>query len=234
MGRRLCMAAALALALSGCAHQDLVKIVESEGLRIYAPTFSSLELDCGLEQDEHDRDIVFSCSAAFTLECLDHFDHSNIRGDHVSHGIRFGYDYSNDSIPDNRGQVGVFAFFDGQPHFALVGASDLLDSAAAHHGMAFAQYMIVFDGDTCHKWRSNAFQYRALCQKDSSLMVVESTDPVEYAMFVEMLRRANFDYAIYLDMGGWDDAWYRIDRRHIHRISRGCYPLLTNWLVFKQ
>lgn len=225
----------LVLVLCGCAREpEHVKIFEEEGLRIYQPIFTEMDLDCGLEQDEKDRSIVFSCSGAFTLDYQEWFSHDNIRGDHVSGGVRYGYEYTNDTIADDRGNVGVFAFYNGESHFALEGASDLLDSAAANGGMAFSQYMIIYDGDTCIRWRKNAFQYRALCQKDTSLLVIESTDVVEYAMFVEMLHRYGVKHAIYLDMGGWDDAWYRIDKRNIHRISKGCYPYLTNWITFKE
>ena len=54
------------------------------GLVIYYPQYSRIDLVCGKMPDKHDTTVIYCAEAAFTHELLDEFAHSNIDGDHVS------------------------------------------------------------------------------------------------------------------------------------------------------
>ena len=77
--------------------------------------------------------------------------------------------------------------------------------------------------------------YRALCEKQGQLCIVDSREAVEYSDFVDMLERYGVNEALYLDMGaGWNHSWWRDADGTVHEIhprldkSRYC----TNWIVF--
>ena len=78
-------------------------------------------------------------------------------------------------------------------------------------------------------------QYRALCEKDGRLCIVDSRDKVEYEKFVELLEKFAPTHALYLDMGaGWNHSWWRDTDGKVNEIhpvdkkSRYC----TNWITF--
>ena len=56
------------------------------GLIVYYPQFSRIDLVCEKMPSQQDDSVVFCAEAAFTHEVLDEFAHSNIDGDHVSGG----------------------------------------------------------------------------------------------------------------------------------------------------
>ena len=57
-----------------------------DGLIVYYPQYSRIDLVCDKMPSQQDDSIVFCAEAAFTHELLDEFNHSNIDGDHVSGG----------------------------------------------------------------------------------------------------------------------------------------------------
>ena len=72
-----------------------------DGLIVYYPQYSRIDLVCGKMPGKQDDSIVFCAEAAFTHELLDEFDHSNIDGDHVSGGKR----YKGAECKDNSGAL---------------------------------------------------------------------------------------------------------------------------------
>ena len=68
------------------------------GLVIYYPQYSRIDLVCGKMPSKTERDVIFCAEAAFTHELLDEFAHRNIEGDHVSGGKRYmGEEYKDKS-----------------------------------------------------------------------------------------------------------------------------------------
>ena len=63
-------------------QEGLVNIDDStfDGLIVYFPQFSRIDLVCGTMPSQQDTTIVFCAEAAFTHELLDEFKHSNIDG----------------------------------------------------------------------------------------------------------------------------------------------------------
>lgn len=199
-------------------------------LTVYYPQFSSIDLVCGTMPSQQDTNVVFCAEAAFTHDLLDEFDHSNIDGDHVSGGKR----YKGAKCKDNSG---AFAWF-GDTTWEFVNGeySELLDSVAAAGGMGFGQAIIIHDGESIRPlWREGTNRYRALCEKDGRLCIVDSRDEVTYERFVALLEAFAPTHALYMDMGaGWNHSWWRDSDGKVHEIhpvaekSRYC----TNWITF--
>lgn len=201
-----------------------------QGLRVYYPLFSRVDLVCGNMPAQGDSSVIFCAEAAFTHELLDKFSHSNIDGDHVSGGKRYTGAVCNDNS-------GAFAWYDDNTWEFIHGEYDeLLDSVAAAGGMGFGQAIIIYNGETIRPlWRDGEHQYRALCEKEGNLCIVDSRNEVEYDDFVVMLEKLAPRHALYLDMGaGWNHSWWRDGKGQVFEIhpkaekSRYC----TNWITF--
>lgn len=201
-----------------------------KGLRVYYPEFSRIDLVCDTMPSKQNADVIFCAEAAFTHELLDEFAHTNIDGDHVSGGKRF----TGAKCHDNSG---AFAWFsDTTWEFVHGEYGELLDSVAQAGGMGFGQALIIYDGESIRPlWREGVNQYRALCEKDGRLCIVDSRKKVEYEKFVTMLEAFAPRYALYMDMGdGWNHSWWRDSKGKVHEIhpvaekSRYC----TNWITF--
>lgn len=200
------------------------------GLRVYYPLFSRIDLVCGKMPDKGDTSVIFCAEAAFTHELLDKFSHSNIDGDHVSGGKR----YEGAVCDDN---TGAFAWYNDTTWEFIHGEYDeLLDSVAEAGGMGFGQAIIIYNDESIKPlWRDGEYQYRALCEKEGRLCIVDSRNEVEYDDFVAMLEKLAPRHALYLDMGaGWNHSWWRDGKGQVIEIhpkaekSRYC----TNWITF--
>ena len=201
-----------------------------DGLIVYYPQYSRIDLVCGKMPGKQDDSIVFCAEAAFTHELLDEFDHSNIDGDHVSGGKR----YAGAKCQDNSGACAWL----GDSTWECVNGEygEVLDSVAAAGGMGFGQAIIIHNGESIRPlWREGVNQYRALCEKDGRLCIIDSRDAVSYERFVELLEQLEPRHALYMDMGaGWNHSWWRDSDGQVHEIhptaekSRYC----TNWITF--
>ena len=201
-----------------------------KGLRMYYPKFSRIDLVCEKMPSKQDTNVIFCAEAAFTHELLDEFAHSNIDGDHVGGGKR----YKGAKCYDNSG---AFAWFsDTTWEFVHGEYSELLDSVEHAGGMGFGQAIIIYNGESIRPlWRDGVNQYRALCEKDGRLCIVDSRQKVDYETFITLLEKFAPRYALYLDMGaGWNHSWWRDSKGKVHEIhpvdkkSRYC----TNWITF--
>lgn len=206
-----------------------VQIDSTTTLVIFKPKFTKVELYCGQMPSKANRQVVLCAEAAFTGKCLDKFDHLNIAGDHVSAGRRYpGY-----SCKVN---TGAFVYANGGWQFLYKDYSGALDYAAENHGMGFAQILIVHQGvslDTGLKALDKPNIYRALCEIDHQLCIIETRTPMTISDFQRELLLLDVDEALYLDMGkGWNHSWYRDadgNARDIHPYS---HPYCTNWIAF--
>lgn len=199
-----------------------------EGLTVYYPQFTSMDLVCANTSPEDDKNAIFSCAGAFTGSIMDEFQHTNIAGNHVS-SSKFYKGYS------CKKNTGAFVWSKGQWKFLLKNYAAELKNVAdsSGSGMGFGQNMIIHNGKTQPLCRSNNFQYRALCEIDGKLCVVQSNESVPYKDFVDMLNTAKVTHAIYLDMGGWDHAWYRNwSDSDVTYINVSSHTMYTNWVTF--
>ena len=110
-----------------------------------------------------------------------------------------------------------------------------LDSAAAHHGAAFTQEMMIHKGEFIPIKRpdGNVNVFRALCELDGRLCIIESETSVRFGDFKSNLRQIGVTEALYLDMGvGWNHAWYRPTADSLVELHPKYHDYCTNWITF--
>ena len=109
-----------------------VERVDSVGLVILYPQFSTIDLVCDTMPSKDDASVILVAEAAYTGECLKQFKHSNISGDHVSRGVLYrGY--------KSRRNTGAFVYYNDAWKFCEQPYRNELDSAAHYGGAGFAQ-----------------------------------------------------------------------------------------------
>ena len=210
--------------------EETVRIDSTEKFVAYYPKFERIDLVCGVMPEKTVRSVVIMAEAAFTGSLLKEFKHTNIAGDHVSSGVRYkGYKCKRNT--------GAFVFYQGAWKFLYQDYSDELDSAALYGGMGVAQEMMIHKGvEVEHKRpNGNRNQFRALCEKDGCVCVIETCGVVTFGAFIHDLLDYGVTEALYLDMGpGWNYAWWRDGNGRTHdihpRIRTSVY--CTNWIVF--
>lgn len=222
--------------MTDCTRTTLppVEVDTTAELIAYYPSLGGgMDLVCGVMPATTDPQVAMCVEGAFTHALLDHFEHTNIDGDHVAAGVR----HAGARCKDNSGAF-IYYYVGEKPVWRFVRGNydEALNVAAAHGGMGFGQALIVYDGQRIEPlWRKGQHFYRALCQRRGKLCVVDSRQRVDYATFVDELMRYGVSYALYLDMGsGWNHSWWRDARGTVHEIhpriekSRFC----TNWVTF--
>lgn len=128
-------------------------------------------------------------------------------------------------------------WYDGTWRFAKKPVD--LHPVAEKKGMAFCQRLLILDGETQPMWqrmRKNKTQYRALCEVDHRLCIIESKNVITFERFLSLLEQQRVTNAIYLDMGrGWNYAWFRTDSTRVEKLHPLIQiPFTTNWVVFKR
>ena len=204
-----------------------VTVVETDGLKMYFPLYSKVDLVCSATPPSpEDKKVILTAAGAFTQATLDEFKHSNIVGNHVADGIFY-------NGPDSKRCQGMFAFYDGTPRIAYK-ADSLFTRAAERGGCAFIQEMVVFGGKEIPHTRpnSNVNQFRALCMVDGELAFIESKKSEEFGQFITQLLDAGVTEALYLDMGGWDYSWYRDEDGNAVVTHPNKTKYATNFITF--
>lgn len=108
--------------------------------------------------------------------------------------------------------------------------------------------LIIKDGNVCPigtKMKSNRNIYRALCEKNGQLCIIESNKVMTYEQFVSYLKAYKVQHALYLGMGrGWNYAWYRNDEGKVRERfpeskkatteskKATSFKYRTNWITF--
>ncbi len=206
----------------------LVDIIDTCMLHIYFPHYSKIDLVCG-EMPKKDNDsVILVCAAAYTLKYLDHFDHSNIVGNHVSGGKL----YKGDST--SKSYRGAFSHYDGEPHFSHENWNVDFRKAVEKGGCLFAQDMMLHEGGIVNHSRKNDDEdlLRALCLINGKLAVADSNEKIPFGDFIQNLLQAGATEAIYLDMGGWKHSWYRDASGNPIDIHPSPTKYGTNWITF--
>lgn len=201
---------------------------DSDSLIIYTPKYKTIDLVCGTMPSENDSNVILCAEAAYTGELLTGFKHNNILGDHVSSGIRYK------GTPGKR-NTGAFLYYNEKYKFLFQSYSNELDSAAMYGGMGFGQEMLIHKGRIvpCKRKDNNRNEFRALCERNHRLCIIDSKGIVNFIDFKEALLRNGVTEALYLDMGnGWNYSWWRDDNGQVHRIHPKTHNYTTNWITF--
>lgn len=201
---------------------------EQGNLIIYTPDYSKVDLVCGTMPSKRDSNVLFCAEAAFTGEYLKEFKHSNILGDHVSSGVRYK------GTGFGRG-TGCFIYYDGKYEFYYKDYNTALNKAAANGGMGFCQEMMIHKGCKVETIRkdNNKNEFRALCELNGKLCVIDSKGVSAFGDFIQNLLKAGVKEAIYLDMGaGWNYSWWRDKDGNANEIHTTRIIYTTNWITF--
>ena len=210
---------------------NAVTIKTTANLNVYYPDYTKIDLVCGDMPKAAQKDVVFCCEAAFTGDLLDEFQHLNIADNHICNGVmKKGY-----SCKANTG-----GFVWGKGKWKFMRKADY-PSEANGYNMGFCQMLIIKDGSARPigvKMKNSKNIYRALCEKDGKLCIIESKKKMTYEFFVKCLSGYKVTHALYLDMGyGWNYAWYRDKKGNVvvlHPESKMApsYKFRTNWITF--
>lgn len=200
---------------------DSLIVIDSsyDGLTIYYPQYSSVNLECNPASPESDPNAIFACAAAFTDS------EGRVMGDYVSHGSLHS---------GNRSSYGCFVWYDGKWEFTTSDAAPAaLKRAEEGKGMGFRQLRLIHEGKKIGNRTQGEWIFRALCEKDGILCVTQSSWPMGITDFINLMHKAGIQYAIYLGMGGWNHSWYRkYDGSTVSYIFKFSHDSYSNWLTF--
>lgn len=209
-----------------------VDVETIDGLKIIKPNFKSVDMTFGNESPKSDKSVIACFGAAFTGADLDNgFKHSNIASDHAGCGKMYkGYVCKRNT--------GAF-IYDGKSwkfYYKNKKYSSLLASAANKGGCGFAQEMMIYNGAKVKTTRPKDNQniFRALCERNGELVVIESLASVKFGDFINSLLSKGVTHALYLDMGTWRYGWYRPDNESFIELHTQIHNYHSNWLIFKK
>ena len=112
---------------------------------------------------------------------------------------------------------------------------DAFNKAAENNGAGFAQEMMIHQGVQVKTTRplSNVNLFRAVCEKDNKLCIVDAKESGSFGSFITALLNAGVTEAIYTDMGyGWNYSWYRKDDGTVKELFPTPGKYTTNWITF--
>ena len=223
---------------------EAVKIdsVSFSGLRVYYPHCAVIGLQVGSEPCIDVENICFVCAAAYTGKSIyehpDSPNHLDIAGDHIMDGTLYkGYD-------DSEFNTGGFIWYSGpDASWEIVNREEFRKKTTTSPlpFTAFQQELLIYNNQIQKFHRANrANFYRALCNLNGRLCIIDGTREHLMLSFVDLLKNAGVSDALYLDMGGWSYSWYReysfygeeyCPATIIHdKPKNGYYG--TNWLAF--
>jgi len=210
-----------------------VNVETTANLNVYYPEYTKIDLICGQMPKASQKDVEFCCEAAFTGELLNEFKHSNIADNHICNGeMKKGY----------RCKANTGGFVWGKGKWQFMRKADYPTDANGWN-MGFCQLLTIKDSAVRPigaKMKNNRTIYRALCEKDCKLCIIESKKVMTYEFFVKCLSAYKISYALYLDMGrGWNYAWFRNEDGKVKEIFpesklAPSYKYRTNWITFNK
>ena len=149
-------------------------------LNVYYHDYAKIDLVCGQMPKAAQKDVEFCCEAAFTGELLDEFKHLNIADNHICNGVmKKGYNC--------KANTGGFVW--GKGKWKFMWKADYPTEANGWN-IGFCQMLIIKDGSTRPigaKMKNSKNIYRALCEKDGELCIIESKKKMTYVAFVKYL-----------------------------------------------
>ena len=217
-------------------------IENTELLTIYDITDCPLDLACGQMPEITQENVLLCAAAAFTGQCLDHFEHSNILGPHISGKKLYeGYRENKGGIPFAE-RYALFVWEGKDLNGKMLGkkicsfpCEEVLDSAVAHGGMAFTQHWMIQNGEIyAHKIQplDRVEHFRSICEKDNRFYVIANREVMAYKDYLQALLEAGVENALYMDMGaGWNYSYYRDKEGQVHILHPKGHDYPTNWIV---
>lgn len=180
-----------------------------------------------------DSNVVFVCAAAFTLlenDAIDglFIDSGDVQVKWVNHSLGGGIIIPNPSSNEIANILGT--------EMGNLVDSAFIDSISSMHASFFQQIQLVRDGQALRFQKEfSRYQRRALCIWHNQLVVVESKEGCTMQKFANVLKSCGILNALYVDMGSWDEGWYRTAQHEQPTIGlmRNETDRQSNWFVFK-
>lgn len=196
-------------------------------LYVFQPSFSRIELKTGTMPSTENDSIAFCAAAAYTKSILDTFSIDNIIGGHVA----CGQPHNIDTTPDHYGR---FVCKDDYWQFIEIEDVATVDSIIKEGGSMFTQHWVIKNSNIyLGNKRTASNYYRALCEKNDTLMIAQSKKPIPFRIFAKALKAYKMENALYMDMGsGWNHSFYRDSDNQIHILfKRPDEYYCTNWIT---
>lgn len=234
-----------------CPSSVYVEVDTIDNLYLFYPKFNRIDFETVSYPDWKDTTIIFCCAASFTKERTFSVTEEHVAGPFVSNGVMYeGY-----PCPDCNG---AFVYSNNIWEFVTDSIREKMQATALQGGIGFTQIMIIpdvqltdrtvrqtlfragnynlyKDRDGHLSFRKMKYQYRALCQLNGKLCILELRKPDTFQSFKNLLMKIKVEKAIYMDVGmGWSYAWYRMDSHQIVSIHPKLHPFISNWLVFRK
>ena len=215
-------------------NNDLVQYKE---LDIYYPQFDTIELCCtNIMIPCFHQDVTFSLSGPNTLDWRLIPSHRRIIGGHVSDGKSY---LGGKRFPS----MGAFVYCCGEYNFYDRGLPDdeltkVLEDVTRAKGMVFQNYCWIVKGSRSSlrfENKENKYHFRALCDLDGRLCIIECREKTECERFKDLLMELGVKNAINLDTGlGWQNSWRRDSNGRSRILHFFPWPFGSNRLIFRK
>lgn len=245
--------------LNGVKVDTLIEKESGLKLRCYSPRYEneqSLKVRLVTERmpQANEKNIMLCVEAAGTTKNQPKaFDHEDIVGVHVYDGE---YNYG----AKDTYNTGAFVYYrkDKKPYWKFIkgtwecepegsGSADDplrrnhswdsdMEDASDHHGMGFAQKMLIYDGQKLPniKGLNESGNYRCLVERKGQLQIIETMDKMTLDQFTKLLIKLKVRHAICLDMSaGREYGFYHDEKGNEVTISKKAPKTYsTNWICF--
>lgn len=213
--------------------RDSLVTADSLDLRFYIPVngYAAIETTRPLKADSN---VLFVCAAAFTR-----LDNGKVDGLFIENGkvIIRGVNHTLGGgiilhPPDSARAGSIFGTDMGKRL-----DSTFVDSLVRMRASFFQQIQMVRDGQALvFRKDMSRFQRRAICFVHGKPVVVETLFPCTLQKFADALKAGGIQNALYVDMGSWDEGWYRDPFFAMHTIGlmRNQTAKQSNWFVFRR
>lgn len=211
--------------------RDSLATVDSLEIHFYIPVNAHAEVTTARPL-KGDSSVIFVCAAAFTR-----LDNGLIDGLFIENGI---------VIVRNVNRTlggGIIISSSTSKHVPEILGTEMgarLDSAFVDSmvnigASFFQQIQMVRDGQSLvFRKDVSRFQRRAICIWHGQPVIIESTLPCTLQKFADVMKNCGIQNALYLDMGSWDEGWFRDENFELHTIGqmRNQTKKQSNWLKF--
>lgn len=212
--------------------RDSVCTVDSLDIVFYIPENCKAEIT-NVRPLKSDSSIVLVCAAAFTRLENDAIDglylvRGNALNRKVNRGLGGGI-----TIPNN-GDVSSCVIAGTEMGSKLDSA--FIEKVITDSASFFQQIQLNRDGlPLVFRKDVSMFQRRAICILHGNAVIVESRNACTLQQFADALDAAGVDNSIYLDMGSWDEGWFRRRNNEIQTIGliRTATKRQSNWFVYR-
>lgn len=211
--------------------RDSAAIVDTLEIVFYIPVKAHAEVTTSRPL-KTDSSVVFVCAAAFTR-----LDNGAIDGLFIENG-----QVVTRSVNRTLGG-GIIIPSQETNQVPIIFGTDMgrkldsvfVDSVSASGASFFQQIQMVRDGQSLvFRKDVSRYQRRAVCNYKGKAVIVESKLPCTLQKFADVLKTCGIQNALYLDMGSWDEGWYRDEYYGLHTIGlmRNQTAKQSNWIRF--